>query len=147
MTATTAVSGRTAAATASGRTRPFGLGRDDVELVPVRDQRLGGAHHRRVLERADDEVAAARRARRAQHPQRVGLGAAAGEDDLLRLGAQRRRDLAARRLEGARRRRPRRVGRGRVGEVGAGRRGRRREHLGGRPRRGGVVQVNHGKRL
>ena len=90
-----------------------GLGADDavrgrghdVERIAVARERLGAAHDRRVLERADHEVAPARRARRAQHPQRVGLGAAAGEQHLRGLDVQRRRHLAARLFQGPRGRR------------------------------------------
>ena len=125
-------------------------GRDYLERVALGGERLGGAHDRRVLERADDDVASpgcAGRTRSAQQAQRVGLGAAAGEDDLLGLDVQRPRQLPARVFERAGRRRARRMCRGRVGEVPPGRLGHRIDHLVGGPRRGGVVQVDHERRL
>ena len=90
-------------------------GRDHVDGESVRLQRVGAAHDGRVLQRGHDQVAAARGARRPQHAHGVGLGAAAGEQDLLGLDLQRGRDLAARRRQRARRRRPGAVGRGGVG--------------------------------
>ena len=88
---------------------------DDVQRIALAGQRLGAAHDRRVLERADHDVAPARRAGRAQHAQRVGLGAAAGEHHLGGLDVQRRGHLAARLFQGARGRRAPRVRRGGVG--------------------------------
>ena len=64
-----------------------------------------------------------------------------------RLGAERRRDLAARRLEGARGRRAQAVRRGWVREEGVLHGARRREHLGRGPGRCGVVEVNHPRAL
>ena len=122
-------------------------GRDHLDRVAVGAERLGGAHDRRVLERADDDVAPPGRARGAENAQRVGLGAATGEDDLLRLDVERRRHLGPRAFERAGGRRARRVRRRRIGVVRPGRLGHRLDHLVVGPRRGGVVQVDHRPRL
>ena len=87
--------GPTAATTSSARTRPSGPGATSVSRKPRSRQRLERAQHRRVLDGAGHQVAPARRT--APPPctaQRVGLGAAAGEHDLRRLGADQRRHLA-----------------------------------------------------
>ena len=120
------------------------VGRHHGQLVALADQHLGGAQHRGVLDRGDDQVTAARARRRADQAQRIGLGAAAGEQDLRRRRrAQQLRDPLARLLDRARRRRAQRVRRRRVREQVARRARHRLQHFGRRRRRGGVVQINH----
>ncbi len=125
-----------------GAHHPVGAGWDDVQRGAAGDQRLGGAHHRRVLERAQHDVASPGRARRAEDTQRVGLGAAAREDELLGFDVQRRGDGLPGGLEGPAGGRPRGVRRGRIRVVRAGRLGHRRDHFVGRTRRSGVVQID-----
>ena len=144
MTATTAVSGRTAATTSTAATTPEAAGRHHRQLVALADQHLGGAQDRGVLDRGDDQVAPARARGRADQAQRIGLGAAAGEQDLRRRRrAQQLRDLLARLLDGARRRRAQRVRRRRIREQVARRARHRLQHFGRGLRRCGVVQINH----
>ncbi len=118
-------------------------GRHHVQGPALAGQRLGAAHDRRVLERAHDEVPAARRARRAQDAQRVGLGAAAREQQLGGLDVQRRRHLRARAVQSARAAAAPGVRRGRVGVELRGGGAQCVQHLRGRLRRGGVVQIDH----
>ena len=96
ITATTAVSGAHRGGHGLGADDAVGVGRDDVERQALAAERLGAAHDRGVLERADDEVAPPGGARRPQHAQGVRLGSAAGEQHLARPDVQRRRHLAAR---------------------------------------------------
>jgi hypothetical protein len=84
-------------------------GRHVIHLPAFLGQPAGRVEHGRVLDRAHDEVAGAREARGADESQGIGLGAAAGEDDLLGLPMQQGRHLRARRGQRSGRRRPRPV--------------------------------------
>ena len=131
------------------------LGADDavrarghhIERPALARQGLGAAHDRRVLERAHHQVPPARGARRAQHAERVGLGAAAGEQHLRGLDVQGPRHLGAPPSPG-RARPPRRLyARRRGWRRGPRRRRAVRPAPRARARRGGVVQVNHRRPL
>ena len=83
-------------------TTPLRSGATVGHLDAALGERLGRVRHRRVLERAHDDVRW-RAPRSAEQRQRVGLGAARREGDLGRRAAERRRHLLARPLQAPRR--------------------------------------------
>ena len=93
MTDTRAVSSVSAARSASGDTMPLSSTGSRVVCPAAPGQRLERVEHRLVLDGAGDQVLPAGRLERLGHAadgEVVALGAAAGEDDLGRIGADQR---------------------------------------------------------
>ncbi len=76
---------------------------NDVGSQKAIAQLSARAQHRRMLDGAGDDMLGRSRCRahRAQHGQVIGFGAAAGENNLTRIGVDQRRHLAPRRLQPA----------------------------------------------
>ena len=108
-------------------------------------QVLAGVQHRVMLRGAGDHVLSARgvRPREADDREVVRLGAAAGEDDLVRLRAEQPRQPVARIIDRRPRLAPRRMDARGIAKVPLEKRPHRRERL-GRERSGGVVvEIDH----